>query len=246
MTTNLIAVAARVLAGALLVCVTGCASYATPGGPADLSRITDAGVREGFAAQPEASFPVHIAVARVQAPGYRSYAATGYGNGAYSVVTVRDFEQEGDFQRLRALPDVAGVATLNRLLISTNLRDSLDLRQAAAKLRADMLLVYTVDTEFYKGEQAAPIALLTLGLSPTTKVRVTSTVAMVLMDVRSGFVYGTVENTKQASAWASGWTTEAAVDASRQKTERDAFETALGEFEKLWPSIVASHEAPKS
>ena len=54
MRRDVTAVAARLLLSGLLVWVAGCASYATPGGPAGLSPIIDAGVREGFAAEPEA------------------------------------------------------------------------------------------------------------------------------------------------------------------------------------------------
>src|SRR5687768_1452141 len=80
----------------------GCASYATPGGPADLGVMgvrpqlaadraaqTDVTMQEKFDRKPLARFPTAVAVARVQAPGYRSRTASSYGRGAYSVVTTR-------------------------------------------------------------------------------------------------------------------------------------------------------------
>src|SRR5918992_632554 len=70
----------------------GCARYATPGGPANfqamgVSReaLTDGSIVQSLAKQPLAQFPTGIAVARVQAPDYRSETAETWGHGAYCV-----------------------------------------------------------------------------------------------------------------------------------------------------------------
>ena len=97
-------------------------------------------------AEPAGQFPARIAVARVQAPGYRSRTNNSYGSGRYSVVTVRDIEDDSAFDTISNLPEVAGLAALNRLLISPNLNSIKDLRLSAARLKTDLLLSYTVDT----------------------------------------------------------------------------------------------------
>lgn len=113
----------------LLICLmsafaasSGCsAPYKTPGGAADFNVFADRDIKEVLDRKPASPIPAHLAVARVQAPEYRSYSNTGYGHGRFSVVTVRDVEQEEDFNRLAAMPEIEQVAPLNRLLLSDNL-----------------------------------------------------------------------------------------------------------------------------
>src|SRR5215212_4286903 len=148
----------------LTLALTGCAAhYATPGPAAKLGAIadmgraespasqnlnTDTGVRTILDRKPLASFPASVAVVRVQGPGYISYTTTGWGRGAYCVITERDVEADTDMDKLDKLPQVRGVAPLNRLLLPELLQSDYELRQAAAKLHADILLVYTLDTTF--------------------------------------------------------------------------------------------------
>ena len=241
----------------LLLALTGCASYTAPGGPADMGRLgartlerqlqqnqqtRGDGIVEAFAREPLADFPASIAVVRVQAPGYRSYNTTGYGSGAFSVVTVRDLEfEQNPLQKLVDEPLIAGIAPLNRLLVPNKLESDEDLRLAAAQVQADMLLIYTFDTAFVSNEQAKPIAVITLGLSPTKKVRVTSTASAVLLDTRNGYVYGLAEATADDDQIASAWTDEAAVDQTRRRVETDAFQKLVGELETMWQGVAAQY-----
>jgi hypothetical protein len=128
--------------------LTGCMAYIPPSGRADLaamSGITDPGMAESFAAKPMAQFPAGIAAIRVQAPGYHSYSTDQQGgvfNGRnYSVIVVKEAEDEADFKRLEQLPDVAGIISISRLLLPPQLRSEKDLREAAARLKADMVLL---------------------------------------------------------------------------------------------------------
>src|SRR5436305_315132 len=83
---------------------TGCAHYSTPGRAADLRAVgvnaairangTDSGIEQQLNKRPLASLPTGIAIARLQAPGYRSATANGFGSGRYSVVTTRDVEPD--------------------------------------------------------------------------------------------------------------------------------------------------------
>src|SRR5215212_7827807 len=66
-------------------------------------------------------------------------------------------------ERIEKLPLVRGLAPLNRLVIPSVLQTDADLRTAAAKLRADILLVYTLDTRFEEKSRATPLAVVTLG-----------------------------------------------------------------------------------
>lgn len=256
------AVTATTLAAILgTATLSGCsASYATPGGPAELrqlgvnpaaaaaaeatnagDRFTDGSISDALAKRPLATFPAGVAVARVQAPGYKSATAEGWGTGTYSIVTTRDVEVPEQVARLAKLPGVAGIAPLNRLLLPQRLNSDLELRQAAAALHADVLLIYTFDTTFTVDDQAAPLSVVTLGLSPTQVARVVCTASAALMDTRNGYLYGVAEGTDRQTQLASAWTSTAAVDAARRRAESTAFEKLMGELETTWKGVYAAN-----
>jgi hypothetical protein len=235
-----------VLLMAGLANLTGCSAYLTPGGSADFTLFADDDIAAIMERRPAAQFPVHLATARIQAPKYRSYTVRGYGSGNFSVVTVRDVETQNDYDRLGQLPQVAAVAPLTRLLISARLTSGRQLRHAAAALHADMLLLYTFDTNFLVGDALKPLTVITLGLSPNKDVRVATTVSAILLDVRTGYVYGTCEATARRTQLASAWTSQDAVDRTRRKTEREAFEQMLDDFENLWTKVINQHKADEA
>jgi hypothetical protein len=229
--------------------LTGCASYHAPGGPANLREVaaitpaaqkagTPDDIQSSFEKKPLANFPANVAVVRLQAPGYRSQTAEGWGGGAYSVVLTRDIEPADAVGRIAKFPLVRGVAPIGRMLLPSNFTGDRELRQAAARLQADMLLVYTLDTSFHDRDLAAPISVVTLGLSPTKTTNVVTTASAVLMDTRNGFVYGVAEASAKRDGMASAWTTESAIDGDRRKTEAEAFEKLVGELETMWKGVA--------
>ncbi|MBC8107749.1 MAG: hypothetical protein H7Z14_14245, partial [Anaerolineae bacterium] len=122
-----------------IVFLSGCSHYVAPGAglaPASLAGPGGSVVQ----ASPTARFPARVAVVRVQAPNYRNHNTDGYGSGAFSVVTTREIESDDDFARLSKLPQLAGIAMLNRLVLPPHFTGDRELRQAAAKLQADVLL----------------------------------------------------------------------------------------------------------
>lgn len=221
-----------------LVVWCGCSVYRTPGRGADFSLFADQDIEAILVRRPAARPPVNLATVRIQEPGYHSRTARGVGSGNYSVVTVRDVEREEDLQRLAELQHVDQVAPMNRLLVNERLESIEPLRRAAAALHADLLLIYTFDTEFYVGDMFTPLTVISLGISPNKSVRVTCTASAVVLDVRTAYVYGACETTARREQLASAWTSQSAVDSSRLKAERQAYEQLLGELEKLWPAVV--------
>ena len=133
---------------------------------------------------------------------------------------------------------------MNRLLLPPQLNSDMDLRQAAAALHADVLLVYTLDTTFRVEDSLAPLTVVTLGLSPNQHARVVCTASAVLLDTRNGFVYGVAEATQQGTQLASAWTSGAAVDDTRRRTETQAFDKLVGELEKTWVGVVRTYATP--
>jgi hypothetical protein len=231
-----------VVVSSLLLLACGCAHYRTPGGGVSIPAITDSTIAENLSRQPAAQFPAHVIVARVQAAGYASTSGIGYGTGGYSVLTMRDIETEDDFTQLASLPGIAAVGALNRILLPKDLRSAKELREAAAQLRGDIILLYTVDTTFHTDSRVVgPLQVVSLGLLASDKSRIVTTCAAAFVDVRTGYVYGVAEGSATDTRSSSPWKTEAAIDAARRKTEREAFTAALKEMAKAWASINAEY-----
>ena len=223
-----------------LIATSGCAMhYTTPAGGVTLTDMADSDLRSYYEREPASAFPAAIAVVRVQEQGYETFTSRGYGRGRYSVVTTRDIESDEAFGELGDMPLVAGIAPVGRLLLPSQLRSIRDLRTAAAKLRADVLLIYSVDTSFNVGGQPlGPLTLMFLGLIPNKKAHVTATVAGVLVDVRTGFVYGTTEATAREDQHATVWSTDLVVDEARIRAERQAFDGFVTELQELWGDLL--------
>lgn len=225
----------------------GCATYRTPAGGVDIPAITDADIEELLRVEPASPFPARIAIARVQASGYVSSTNRGYGTGRYSIVTTRDIEDEADFLRVGRLPMVGAVAPLNRLLIPTQLDSLKDLRIAAARVRTDLLLLYSLDTAFHvESTPLGPLSTITLGFLPNKEARVTSTTSGALIDVRTGFVYGVAEATETEQQRANVWTSQDVIDESRLRAEKASFLTFLSELETLWKRTVEEYASKES
>jgi hypothetical protein len=225
----------------------GCASYVTPGGPVSIPEIVESDIGEALSREPATSFPAHLIIARVQAPGYVSYSNRGYGNGNFSVLTARDIESDADFARLKSLEGVAGVGPLSRVLLPTQLNSLRDIRTAAAQLRGDIVLLYTFDTAFRTDTlRIGPLQAVSLGFFPNKKAQVTSTCAVAFIDVRTGYVYGVAESSGTEEQRSGLWGTQAAIESARAVAERDAFAGALTEAAAVWGAIVAQYAGESS
>lgn len=234
-----------IIAATCLALLGACAThYVTPGAGVSLAAISekDEDIAEAFKREPAIVFPARLAVARVASAGYHTLTAQGYGYGAFSVVTVRDIESEDAVRRLASLPKVAGVAPLTRIMLPTNLQSTRELRQSAAQLRADAILIYTLDTNFRtESTQIGPLQTIALGMFDTENAIVTSTCSFAIIDVRTGFVYGTGETTATETKRSNMWATGDAADKARMAAETKAFEDGIAEVAKLWTSIVLEH-----
>lgn len=238
------------LAGALLLAfASGCSTYyTTPGRAANLQAIgaNDADLKERFETRAAAPFPARVAVIRVQDAGYHTYSACGFGEGRYCVVTTHDVEKDEDYAKLAALPQVAGLAAVNRLLLPPRLESVKDLRLACASLHADMLLLYTFGTSFkFKDHSVEPLTLVTLGFLPDQEAFITTTASAALYDVRTGYVYGIAEATETTTHLATHWSKTSVVDNERMKTETAAFAKLIDAFVKTWAGVVKEY-GPKN
>jgi hypothetical protein len=119
---------------------------------------------------------------------------------------------------------------------------SRELRTAAAQLRGDVLLAYTLDTVFRTDTlRIGPLQAVSLGFFPNKKANVTATCAAVFIDVRTGHVYGVAEASATEEQRSNIWNTQSAIEEARVAAEREAFAGALAEVEKVWSTILAQH-----
>ncbi len=230
------------LALGMMGLLSGCQTYIPPSGRADLSQISSPSMKESFAAKPAAVFPAAIAAVRVQASGYHSYYTEReggvYGSGRYSVVTVKDVEETSDLESLARLPDVAGVISISTLLMPERLDSDAAIREAAARLKADMVLLYTFDTSFHDNDASVALSVVTLGLSPTRKLYVNVAASAILVDTRTGFIYAAFEANERRQPLTNAWESGETADRARRSAEKAAFKKLVGEFVKNWPQIV--------
>lgn len=199
-------------------------------------------MQESFAAKPAAIFPASIAMTRIQAPHYRNFYTDReggvYGQGRYSVMTVKELGEDEALSEIAKLPEIGGMTGISTLLLPPNLQSDKELREAAARLKADMLLLYTCDTSFHDNERAVPLAVISLGLSPTHQVSVRVTASALLMDTRTGFIYAALESNEKRQLTTSAWQSSSSADRARQMAEEAAFKALMAEFKKSWPQIV--------
>ncbi|MEL6328036.1 MAG: hypothetical protein AAFR38_00095 [Planctomycetota bacterium] len=222
----------------------GCTRYHVPGGPADFramglsvmeqEHITDSSIAEEFEKRPAATFPARIAVVRLQDRGYRNHRHESWGDGSATVVSVRDVEDTAHFDRLVEMDGIAGIAMLNRMIIPESIHELDDLRTAAARVQADMVYVYTFNTRFGVTKTVPFLGAITLGLFPNDQARVSSTASAVLMDSRTGYIYGLAEGTSKTTQLANNWTSQDAIDQSRIRAEREAFDQMIEQTELMW------------
>ena len=222
--------------------LSSCTSYVTPGGAVNLNAINDFSIKDSFATKAAAKFPAHVAMVRIQSSGYSSYTSRSYGYGKYSIVTSREIEDDDMMKKLLELPQLKGVATLNRLMIPDRLDTVKDVRRAVAPLHADMLFLYTVDTDFYvKDRSIAPLTTLSLGFFPDDKAYITSTASAVLYDVRTGHVYGLAEATEKSEHRTNVWSKKRVIDKARLTTEKAVFKKLVENFCLTWPKVLESY-----
>ena len=222
--------------------LSGCMTYIPPSGRADLATLSSPSMQESFAAKPATGFPTSIAAVRVQAPRYRSYYTEReggvYGKGRYSVITVKEVEEDADIQRISKLPEVGGLITISTLLLPQTLQSDRELREAAARLKADMVLLYTFDTSFHDNDASVALNVVTLGLSPTRRVFVRVAASALLIDTRTGFIYAALEANEKRQATTNAWESRETADRARRDAEKTAFKALVSELEKNWPQIL--------
>ncbi|MEM6334901.1 MAG: hypothetical protein AAF823_16335 [Planctomycetota bacterium] len=249
------AAALALLIATLALVSQGCASYAVRSQAADMTLFADDeaarlmadresqtqfDIEQALRKKPLAAFPTGIAVAQVEGIDVSRYSRNAT-RARYALVGTRQHATEDQLAKIQALSMVVGVAPINRMLLVSELEDDAALREAAARLHADLLLVYTFDTEVYLGDTDSPVDVVTLGFIPSRTARVASTASSLLLDTRNGYLYAVAEGSSEHTQPANLWTTRSAVDDARRRAERDALADMVDSFADAWPTVIEQH-----
>lgn len=223
----------------------GCSTYHPPGLRADLQAFAPPSIQDSFAIQPSNPFPASVAILRIQGAGYSNYNLNRVGGavhaGRYTVILTKEVGEDAVLESLRNLPSIGGLTSINRMLLPERIDNDRDIREAAARLQADLVLLYTFDTAFFDQDASVPLSVITLGLSPTRRIAVATTVSALLLDTRSGFIYAAYEITERAETLATTWGSRESADGMRQETETKAFARLAETFIADWPEILRRH-----
>ena len=188
-----------------------------------------------WSAQPTVQFPVTLAIAQVQS-NYNYYQKTS----GYSVQNSIS-EMQTSYDELLSLQGIVGVVPVSKLLVAGHHQSADALRKAASSLKAEMLYVYTLDTQFDETDWSSALSLYSLGLSPTVTVEVMTTAMGVLIDTRTGYVYGVVEASSYKDQKAAYMTRQNAWDQCRKVTEQEAFKQMNVRFKTMWNGIISQY-----
>ena len=242
---NIFSVKGLALAAGLVLA--GCSSYRAPAPAVDIPSIAEGDINNLLKIEPATQFPAKLAVAHIQAADRAAAPSnSGYGSGRYSVVPPSGGGEDAELARLAALPQIAAVQGFNRMLLPPTLNSIRDLRVIAAKLQADLLLIYTTDIGVRSNsESGGPLATATFGLLKDKTTEMTATTSGILVDVRTGFMYGLIDSKGDAAQTRTVFhvSNRKESQALQARSEQKSLGQFVGEFERLWGGVLRRREA---
>ena len=215
---------------------TGCSSHVNSPAvsrarEAKRAEFSDPLIARAANAKPAMQFPATIAIAPND-HGVREH--------------VRALSAIGKLDGLDSLPQLARTTVISPTILGETDREhritpDIRLREAAAKLHADAVLIIATETQATDGRIIEPLTELSLGLLPNKRYELISTAFAALVDVRTGYVYGTDEKSRAKSGITMAWGSDDVIRRARSKAERDAMEKLFADFPAFWRGVVATH-----
>jgi len=168
---------------------------------------------------------------------------------------LRNLDAAGKLDALKSLPQLANVTNVSSLLISTDgqiagpngqpvalwNKSDLALREAAARMHCDAVLLLKIDTTVTDGKIFAPLSLVTLGMFPNDRSEVISTALAALVDTRTGYVYATAERSAGKTCHTNSWDDDTR-SRTMQLANQKAIDKLFADFPALWSGIVAKYK----
>lgn len=232
-------------------CSASVGSYETPASVNEaLLKDTESDIASEFTKKPAAQFPAYIAVARLAGDEVRNahryyYRHDNYGSEA---VDLSDSPKHAMIvETIGKQPDVGGATAINSLLLPKGESNAMKaIRKAAAKIHADMVLVYVVNSGLVDDDYAPFLTFITLGLAPTQDISAKATISGALIDVRTGYVYGVVNANAEDKTWSIGWTSRGIAKDLRLSVEEAVFKKFAETIPTNWKSVSTRYSGGKA
>ena len=192
--------------------------------------FSDPLLARAYNAQPTMRVPATIAIA-TQSSDTREH--------------IRSLSAQGRLDTLKSLPQVADFITLSSLLTNpqtTATKPDLAIREAAARMHADAVLIVATETQATDGKIIAPLTELSLGLFPNKRYELVSTALAALVDTRTGYIYGALEESRSRTGLTMAWGSDDVMHRARTRTEREALEKLIAAFPPFWRGVVQHHQ----
>lgn len=237
---------ALALAGVLAGCSATEGSFETPNTFNEaLLKDTESDVAKEFMRKPAAQFPPHIAIARLAGDEEREERRYYYqrSQSGIDALDLRDTPKHlAVLEELRKQPGIGGAATVNSLILPKDEPSAIKaIRKAAAKIHADMALVYIVNSGRTVEDEAPFVSFITLGLAPLQKINANASVAAVLIDVRTGYTYGVLSAVADEDSRNIGWFSRSESKALRIRAENAAMDKLIASIPGSIKGVTARY-----
>lgn len=188
--------------------------------PESAEEIAVAGAR-----RPAANLPATLAAFHVQA-----YVAND-----------RALEYPDDVNHLASMRGIGSVVPLSGV-VPRGQDFGLDcLRSAGARVHADLVLVYTFETDTTPDTTIPLLGTFTLGIFPNEITRATSTGSAALIDARTGYLYGLTQATSKQYRITNAWNVRAVREKSADDARNRACKDLVAQVEELWEGVLARY-----
>jgi len=199
------------------------ASYSLP-----VTQGSSGAIEESSNARPTVRFPARVAVARIEG----TY-------GGFRMIPETDVEGTEHAAAASALPGVAGLVSLNRVALVSEVKSYRELDAEARKVGADLVAIYRFEASDRSSDAFLPLSVATLGLAPTNAYTVTATATLLVRDARTGYLYGVMEETATNKGLTAGMDLNNAQERSKRNAKKKALDQLTKKLPGFWSGVLA-------
>lgn len=153
------------------------------------------------------------------------------------MISDTDLEQSKHAEAAAALPGIAGIVSLNRVALVSEVKSYAELDREARKVGADLVAVYRFDASDRTNDLFVPLSIATLGLAPTNSYTVVGTATLMVRDARTGYIYGVMEESATNKGVTAGMDLYNATERSKTKAKAAAFDKLTEKLPQFWSRV---------
>jgi len=219
------------LSASLLVTIflNGACHYDTPSSYSlPVTQGPSGSIEDSSHARPTVHFPARVAVVRIE----------GSSSG-FRMIPETDVEQSEHTAAASSLPGVAGLVSLNRVALISEVKSYRELDAEARKVGADLVAIYRFEASDRSSDAFLPLSVATLGLAPTNAYTVTATATLMVRDTRTGYLYGVLEESATNKGLTAGMDLHNAQERSKRNAKKKALDQLTAKLPVFWNGVLA-------